>query len=240
MAQRKNREAMKSDDFLNELNLWPKIKTGHLAWTHIPNYLSYNISYVSDFYAIVNDLRYRINKEDETASIAIWSSFSLDLSHPHIKNNLIVPSSIEFDNKYFKVIGIGIRAFVNNTELVSIEIPNTIESIESYAFYGCTGIKEITCHRMTPPNANELTFGNVDCSSIDLIIPQNANESYETDPIWSQFNIIRKDFGEAGLSKIGTDNPSTAPVYYDLFGRRIQTPTSGQIVIVDGKKVIMP
>jgi len=44
----------------------------------------------------------------------------------------------------FPVVGIGSRVFNNNSNITSIDIPNTITSIGNYAFAGCSSLKEVS------------------------------------------------------------------------------------------------
>ena len=54
--------------------------------------------------------------------------------------DVIIPN--EYKNK--PVTAIGQRAFENKSNITSVIIPNSITQIESEAFYGCSGLKEIS------------------------------------------------------------------------------------------------
>ncbi len=51
----------------------------------------------------------------------------------------VVPASIEG----YPIVTIGYRAFVDNTNLKSVTLPNTLTDIDSYAFQGCTSLESI-------------------------------------------------------------------------------------------------
>jgi hypothetical protein len=49
-----------------------------------------------------------------------------------------IPSKIEYDGQTYPVTSIGSSAFSYCTGLTSVTIPNSVTSIEYYAFYGCS------------------------------------------------------------------------------------------------------
>ena len=60
-----------------------------------------------------------------------------------LTGDLIIPSTVNYEDKDYKVVGISNNAFKNNTGLTSVTIPNTVTSIGYTAFYGCTNLKDI-------------------------------------------------------------------------------------------------
>lgn len=56
--------------------------------------------------------------------------------------NLIIPATFEYESIHFTVTEIGPSAFLDNTALTDISLPDTIETIGYYAFSG-TGVKSI-------------------------------------------------------------------------------------------------
>ncbi|MDE5566956.1 MAG: leucine-rich repeat domain-containing protein [Muribaculaceae bacterium] len=82
----------------------------------------------------INELRYIINIESGVATITGYSKPIADL---------VIPKSIEYNQKEYPVTSIGSSAFRGNGGLTSVTIPNTVISIGNYAFDGCTSIKEI-------------------------------------------------------------------------------------------------
>jgi hypothetical protein len=107
-------------------------------------------------------------------------------------------TSIEIPNS---VTSIGMSAFFNCTSLTSIEIPNSVTSIESYAFDSCTGLKSITCLAVTPPTMGEGVFYELDCSTINLMVPAESVEDYKNADQWKDF------FTGTALDRIAGDAP---------------------------------
>ena len=60
-----------------------------------------------------------------------------------LTGDLIIPSTINYEDRDYTIVGISNSAFKNNTGLTSVTIPNTVTMIWSSAFQGCTNLKEI-------------------------------------------------------------------------------------------------
>lgn len=52
----------------------------------------------------------------------------------HILKNVVLPATVET---------IGVRAFCNNDQLLTITLPDSIKKIDNYAFFGCSSLKSI-------------------------------------------------------------------------------------------------
>lgn len=54
--------------------------------------------------------------------------------------NLIIPNIVVFEGQAYRVVAIGNSAFEGCRDLTSVEIPNTVRTIQSYAFRNCIGL----------------------------------------------------------------------------------------------------
>lgn len=82
--------------------------------------------------------------------------------------------------------------FGNCNKLERIDIPKNVKNIQSGAFYGCTGLKDLFCYALNPPVVeSESAFNEV---SATLHVPNSALDAYQTASVWSQFeNIVGFD-----------------------------------------------
>lgn len=61
--------------------------------------------------------------------------------HQQPTGAIIIPSEVEHNGLKYRVTAIGERAFAGCTRLQLVTMPETVEEIGAYAFYGCTGLK---------------------------------------------------------------------------------------------------
>ncbi|MCR5512174.1 MAG: leucine-rich repeat domain-containing protein [Prevotella sp.] len=58
--------------------------------------------------------------------------------------DIVIPSSVVYNDNEFSVISIGSGAFSNSYGLTSVTIPNSVTGIENSTFSGCSGLTSIT------------------------------------------------------------------------------------------------
>lgn len=145
------------------------------------------------------------------------------LKHIHISS---IPSwlSIDFDNigaAPFNASSEG-HFYINGAEVTEITIPEFTNEIKSYAFYKCTGFKELTVEPLTPPSLGEEALTDVECP---YIVFSEALDAYNES--WSQYRwrIVPDKFPEPeavdlGLSvkwasfNLGAGSPEGNGFYY--------------------------
>ena len=77
--------------------------------------------------------------------------------------------------------------FYNNRYLRSIEIPNSVTSIGTNAFNGCSNLTSVTVRRTTPPTlGNKFAFSN-GSSSLVIYVPSESVNRYKSVANWSNF-----------------------------------------------------
>ena len=88
------------------------------------------------------------------------------------------------------VASINIGAFEDCINLVRLELPETLTSIDDEAFARCQSLEELTIYTDVPPIISENTFYN--CPLVQINVTQQAYNYYLNDQIWSQYaSIIR-------------------------------------------------
>lgn len=77
-----------------------------------------------------NGINYILNDEDLTASVTSGSYYG----------SIVIPSIV---NSKYTVTSIGKCAFIYNSNITSVTIPNSITTIEDDAFNGCSKLKSV-------------------------------------------------------------------------------------------------
>ena len=99
-------------------------------------------------------------------------------------------------------------AFCNCHNLTSVTIGNSVTSIGDYAFYGCSGLTQITTLAQTPPEATYNSFEGVDLT-IPVYVPAGTLSAYKAATGWSKFTNIQEKNTE-GVEDIRIQPSTTA------------------------------
>lgn len=84
----------------------------------------------------VDGISYEIIEDSQNVSVAAGTlTYSGDI---------VIPSTVTYDNCTYKVTTIGNSAFTNSTDLTSVAFPESLTKIGSYAFYGCSGLTALS------------------------------------------------------------------------------------------------
>ena len=124
----------------------------------------------------LNDVQWYFDRDVVTCDIelvAVWGVGNINIDPNGIitsysgSGDLVIPEYING----VKVRGIDADAFMNNTGITSITLPDSITEIEELAFYGCTGLKSINI----PAGLTEIPESAFDgCTSlVSIDIPNN-------------------------------------------------------------------
>ena len=134
--------------------------------------------------------------------LAAWCKMSVSLTIFDSKPRLYV-NGVKIEHL---VIPSGVTSISNNafsffSGLTSVTIPNSVKTIGSYAFWGCSGLKTVISEIENPFTINSDVFYGIP-SNATLIVPKGKKSAYQSTAGWNQFsNIV-----EAGGSTTLTDN----------------------------------
>lgn len=76
------------------------------------------------------------------------------------------------------------------TGLTEINLPNSITGIGSAAFYGCSNLQKFYSQITLPPTVDYLTFGLVNQTSCQLIVPTGSRITYLISDYWKLFSTV--------------------------------------------------
>jgi len=86
--------------------------------------------------------------------------------------DIIIPSSVSYNNKSYSVTSIGHEAFYNCKSITSVTVPSSVTSIESGAFQGCSNLTSV----ILPDGLKSISRETFDgCSNLkSLTIPNSV------------------------------------------------------------------
>lgn len=85
------------------------------------------------------------SKEQNTCEVA---SSGANLGNFYM-GDVVIPEKVLYSGVEYIVTGIGSSAFQNSAMLTSVLLPETIEEIDSWAFYDCVKLREISLPNST-------------------------------------------------------------------------------------------
>ncbi len=84
---------------------------------------------------------------------------------------IVIPSTVSYNDKIYRVTAIGGCAFYNCRKLTSVTIPNSVTSIDGQAFYNCSKLTSVTIPNNVTRIYSEAFYG---CSSLTTIDIPNS------------------------------------------------------------------
>jgi hypothetical protein len=98
---------------------------------------------------------------------------------------------------------LGAYAFYNNASLVKIKLPSTLSVIGNYAFGNCQQLMKMNVAAYAPPTVSSNTFYSVPRTAT-VYVPESAINTYKSTYIWNEF-FIESNVQDA-LDNIFTDS----------------------------------
>ena len=198
------------------------------GWKEFMNIMELCYDFVADgiYYNITGSNTVEVTYGQECGGEGFWY-YNRDCYF----GDIIIPSSVTYENKTYRVTAIGAHAFdySDNDEFdsgggkffTSVVIPPTVTSIASDAFKFCSALKSVTCLAKTPPSG--AWFESAVYSNATLRVLSEFKDAYKSADGWKQFSKI---FGVS--IKRFPDRPSR-PGRFDLRDRTdLSTPSRRQ------------
>ena len=88
-----------------------------------------------DFY--VDGIYYNITSKKDLTVAVTYKGISYDSYKNEYTGSVTIPETVFYDGRTYSVTSIESRAFEKCSGLTSVTIPNSVTSIEDYAFSGC-------------------------------------------------------------------------------------------------------
>ncbi|MCF0196641.1 MAG: leucine-rich repeat domain-containing protein [Bacteroidaceae bacterium] len=82
------------------------------------------------------------NKASLTAIVTYHGSIA-DKRSAALRGEIEIPDQVRHEGKVYKINGISAKAFAGATQLESIIMPSTVQTIGHFAFEGCTNLKKV-------------------------------------------------------------------------------------------------
>ena len=171
------------------------------------------------------------------------SASSTDLNND--LSNIVIPSTVSYEGKTYRVTSIGNVAFKYYSSLTSVTIGDNVTSIGSSAFIGCSNLTSVTigesvtsigdrvfdgCSNLssitvksnTPATITDDTFLGIDCYKITLHVPLGSASAYRYASYWDEFIIDESADGSGqcgeNLYSTLTDSVLTITGTGDMYG----------------------
>ena len=123
----------------------------------------------------------------------------------------------------------GIKYYLNDKEITSIEIPSNVTSLGDYAFQKCSTLQSVYVSWSTPISAGK-AFDEFDTSKCTLYVPQGTEQDYFLADVWGDFgNIVEYD--PTGIDKTTTSTDVEEVSRYSVNGQRLVGPTKGLNIV---------
>ena len=101
------------------------------------------------------------------------------------------------------VTSIGYYAFYGCSGLTELTLPASVASIGDGAFICCSGLSKITSLAEIPPVCGRKVFDGVNKTNCELIVPEGFVTAYKQAEVWNEFSNIRDFSGVEGTMADG-------------------------------------
>ena len=147
----------------------------------------------------------------------------------------------------------GIKYYINDKEITSIEIPSNVTTLGNYVFQGCSrltsltlpagitwigsdtfkqcsGLASIYVYAEKVPKIGSNVFEGIDAKKCTLYVPMGTYDDYWVSDFGDYFeNIV--EFDATGIDKTTTSTDVEEVARYSVNGQRLSAPTKGLNIV---------
>ena len=117
-------------------------------------------------------------------------------------------------------------------------IPNSVTSIDWYAFSGCKDLEHVYCFSENPPSVKTGAFKDAYIENATLHVPASSIDAYKAAEEWKGFGkIVALTEKETAIKTLTFDDKKTKNKVYTIDGKPASTLQKGVNIIrmKDGK-----
>ena len=149
-------------------------------------------------------------------------------------------------------VNCGIKYYINDKEITSIEIPSNVTTLGNYVFEGCSGLTSLTlpagiteigdgafsyCSGLTSiyvyaekvPKIDNSTFSECDTKKCTVYVPKGTYDDYWLSEFGYFENIV--EFDATGIDKTTTSTDVKEVSRFSADGQRLVGPTKGLNIV---------
>ncbi|MBO4815312.1 MAG: leucine-rich repeat protein [Muribaculaceae bacterium] len=123
---------------------------------------------------MLNGLCYNINEDGASLTLTYQQNSNMEDTRPSyesLSENIIIPERVTYNGTVYSVTSIDNFAFYYCTDLLSVNIPNTVTEIGVGVFYGCSSLTSVTIPNSVTSIGN-MAFEN--CSGLTSVTIPNS------------------------------------------------------------------
>ncbi|MCH5310034.1 MAG: leucine-rich repeat domain-containing protein [Prevotella sp.] len=140
----------------------------------------------------------------------------------HSLTNVTIPNS---------VTTIESAAFGGSRGLTSVTLGNSVSSIDIWAFIDCRALTTLYSLNTTPPNIKFDTFDDRHYNEVDVYVPQEALEAYQSANVWKNFKNLHA-ISATEIEGIVPTTPNAKEIKrYDAAGHETNSNHKGLTII---------
>ena len=160
-----------------------------------------NCNYTGNYDFSTDKFSFYINCADKTAILTSCLDTGADISIPSYLKGCYIPGIGKLDD--YKVISIGDGAFKTKTSMITIEIPETIESIGEKTFLNCTKLEKIEI----PESVNSIGSNSfTNCSKLKEIYIYNPDCNIANLGTSPYNNLVIYGYNNSSAEKYANNN----------------------------------